>query len=60
MHLTLDGSLLPTLFVLAFVIWASGPYLTAPVKGSRWILAVPSALALGITVFLLLKALLGF
>ena len=46
MHLTIDGSVLSALFVLAIVIWASGPYVVDLFKGSRTVVSIVAFVAL--------------
>ena len=48
MHLTIDGSVLSALFVLAFAIWACGSYVVDLFKGSRTVVSVISLFTIAV------------
>jgi len=58
MHLVIDGSLLPALFVLTFVIWATGAYTSELFNGARVVLRIVSAFALVLALIVVVMALL--
>ena len=61
MHLILDGTLLPALFVLAITIWACGSYVTTagPMPWQKAVVCIISAFALVIATIVTVLALIG-
>lgn len=58
MHLVIDGSLLPALFVLTFVVWGAGSYISELFNGARVVLRIVSAFALVLALIVVIMALL--
>jgi len=56
MHLTVDGSIISALFVLALALWSSGPYVVDLFKGARTVLGIVGLAMLALAVFVVVMA----